>query len=177
MVGPSTAARKNEGVVARAPRFGADLDNIVLMAMRKDPRARYASVEHLSEDLRRYVENLPVPARPQTMLYRTAKFLGRHRISVATAALFAASLVAGVTFTLYEARRAQRRFLEVRRLANTFLFDIHDRVQVLPGSTLAQEALVKTSLEYLDRLARESGSDPSLLLELTQKVLARLGPG
>ena len=51
--------------------MAGDLDNIVLMALRKEPRRRYASVEHLAEDLRRHLEGLPVSARKDTIGYRT----------------------------------------------------------------------------------------------------------
>ena len=63
-----------------ARRLAGDLDNIVLMALRKEPQLRYASVELLSEDLRNYREGMPVLARPATFGYRVSKFVGRHRI-------------------------------------------------------------------------------------------------
>jgi len=71
-----------------------DLDNIVLMALRKAPTRRYASVEQLVEDLGRHLEGLPVRARKDTIRYRTGKFVRRNRYSVGTAAAFFA-LAAG----------------------------------------------------------------------------------
>ncbi len=65
-------------------RLAGDLDNILMMALRKEPERRYGSVEALSEDLERYLNGLPVYARPDTFLYRTGKFLRRHRLAVAT---------------------------------------------------------------------------------------------
>lgn len=66
----------------------------------------------------------------------------------------------------YQARRAERRFQQVRKLANTFLFDFHDQIRDLPGSTAAREIMIKTALEYLDSLAQEAEGEPSLQLEL-----------
>jgi tetratricopeptide (TPR) repeat protein len=147
-------------------RFSPDLDKILLRAMQKDPRLRYESAGELSEDLRRYLEHLPVRAQSPTFRYRAGKFLRRNRVSAAAVALVALSLLGGLSLALYQARRAERRFQEVRRLARTFLFDIHEQLQPLPGSTVVQESVVRTSLQYLDSLARESTGDTSLLFEL-----------
>ena len=68
-------------------RLAGDLDTIVLMALRKEPGQRYASVDHLSEDLRRYLEGLPILARKPTLVYRTARLVGRNRATAFTAAM------------------------------------------------------------------------------------------
>ena len=65
-----------------------------------------------------------------------------------------------------ERARAERHFNDVRMLANSFLFEFHDAIQNLPGSTPARELVVKRALEYLDRLAQEAGDDASLRREL-----------
>ncbi|MCH9648246.1 MAG: serine/threonine-protein kinase [Deltaproteobacteria bacterium] len=69
--------------------LAGDLDLIVAKALHGDPERRYSSPEQLAEDLRRHQEGLPVLARPDTMMYRSGKFLRRHRMAVATAALVA----------------------------------------------------------------------------------------
>jgi tetratricopeptide (TPR) repeat protein len=78
----------------------------------------------------------------------------------------ALSLFAGAAAATVQARRAERRFNQVRRLANSVLYDFHDAIRDLPGSTRARETLVNTGLEYLDSLAREAGGDRSLLSDL-----------
>jgi serine/threonine protein kinase/tetratricopeptide (TPR) repeat protein len=75
-------------------RLAGDLDNIVLMAMRKEPRRRYASVEQFSEDIRRHLAGLPVIARNDTLGYRASKFVKRHKVGVL------ASLVVVLLFCL-----------------------------------------------------------------------------
>ncbi|HYW72324.1 MAG TPA: serine/threonine-protein kinase, partial [Pyrinomonadaceae bacterium] len=83
-----------------------DLDNIVLMAMRKEPARRYQSVAQFAEDVRRHLDGLPVIARKDTYTYRTTKFIQRHKTAVAAAALIVLTLIAGVVATIRQAERA-----------------------------------------------------------------------
>jgi eukaryotic-like serine/threonine-protein kinase len=93
-----------------ARRLAGDLDNIVLTALRKEPARRYASVDLLSEDLRRHRTGLPVAARPATVGYRVGKFVGRHRLGVAAAALFALVVLGlAATMTVQAVRLARQR--------------------------------------------------------------------
>jgi len=152
---------------------GADLEAIVLQAMRQDPERRYASADQLSEDLRRYLAGMPVLARRDSLGYRARKFIQRHRAGVAAATLAGLALLATTGIAVQQARsaerqrlRAERRFADVRRLASSFLFEFHDAIQDLPGSTRARELVVRKALEYLDSLAAEAGTDRGLLAEL-----------
>jgi non-specific serine/threonine protein kinase/serine/threonine-protein kinase len=160
---------------ARGAELRGDLDTIILKALRKEPLRRYVSAHELSEDVRRYLEGLPVLARNDTVRYRLGKFVGRHRIGVGAAALVVASLVGGMVMTVRQARiaeanriRAERRFNEVRGLANFVLFEMHDAIAPLPGSTPARKQLAAKGLEYLDGLASEAGSDPVLVAEIAR---------
>jgi serine/threonine-protein kinase len=91
-------------------KLRGDLDNIVLMALRKEPERRYASVALLSEDLRRYRELLPVAAQPDTLGYRARKFVGRHKAGVGVAAMALAMIVGlAATMTVQAARLARQR--------------------------------------------------------------------
>jgi non-specific serine/threonine protein kinase/serine/threonine-protein kinase len=173
-VSPESVSRTREGQIDKLRRrLQGDLDNIVLMAMRKEPQRRYASVEQFSDDLRRHLEGLPCIARKATLSYRGSKFIRRNRVAVAAAILIALTLIAGVIATLWEARiareqrsKAEQRFNDVRALANSFMFDIHDKIENLPGSTPARQLLVNKALQYLDNLARESSDDAALQNEL-----------
>ena len=150
-----------------------DLDNIVLMALRKEPERRYQSVEQFSEDIRRHLENRPVLARKDTLDYRAAKFARRNKVGLAAAALVLLILIGGIVATSRQARianrekrRAERRFNDVRKLANNVLFDYHDAIKELPGATKVRERLVKDGLDYVDSLAGEAQGDPGLQHEL-----------
>src|SRR5262249_61253014 len=85
----------------RAPglteRVDGDLDNIVLMAMRKERERRYKSVDQFAEDLERYLHGLPVLARQDSFAYRARKFVGRHRLPIGAAAIVLLSILAGPT--------------------------------------------------------------------------------
>ena len=153
--------------------LSADLDNIVLKAMHKEAARRYVSVEQLSEDLRRSLAGLPVMARKDTFSYRASKFLQRHKTASIAALLLLLSLIGGLAATLWQARianaqraRAERRFQDVRKLAHALIFNVHDAIQNLPGSTPARKQIVQEALVYLDSLAQESAGDRSLQREL-----------
>lgn len=146
--------------------LAGDLDTIVAMAIRKEPERRYGSAAELSEDLRRHLDGRPVEARPGTFFYRAGKLIRRHRVAVAAGTLVAASLSIGMVTTVHQARRAERRFDQVRKLANAFVFDVHDRVENLPGSTEARKAIVQTALIYLENLAEDAAGDAALSREL-----------
>jgi eukaryotic-like serine/threonine-protein kinase len=173
---PSTAITMLEG---EAPtqrlrrQLEGDLDNIVLKALSKEPQRRYASVDQFSEDVRRHLAGLPVLARKDTWGYRTTKFVRRNRAVVGAGVVTFAVLVAGVVATTWQARvaraeraRAEQRFGDVRQLAHAFLFDFHDSIAELEGSTPARKLVVTKGLEYLDRLAADAGDRVDLQREI-----------
>jgi tetratricopeptide (TPR) repeat protein len=92
--------------------------------------------------------------------------LVRHKAGVAAATVVVFVLVAGIVVTLREARVAQRRFDDVRALANSLIFDVHDSIKDLPGSTPARKIIVDRALQYLNVLAHESAGDLGLQREL-----------
>ena len=168
---PSAARAPTAPVWPRA--LAADLDTIALTALRKEPERRYPSVDALAEDVRRCLDGLPIHARPDTLRYRAAKFVRRNRGGVAAAAVVVLALAGGVAATARQARiaeanrqRADRRFADVRRLANRLLFEIYDSLEPLPGALATRELVVGSSLEYLQTLSAEAGDDPGLLFEL-----------
>lgn len=163
---------------AQAPALRGDLDNILQVALRVDPARRYPSAGALGDDLRRHLEKLPVRARPDTWDYRARRFVARNRIAAAAAALIGVSLVGGIVATTHQARAAraerrlaERRFAEVRALATQFLFEFHDAIRDLPGSTPARRLLAARALTSLDRLNRETGADRTLRLDLASAYL------
>ncbi|MBY0375981.1 MAG: protein kinase, partial [Bryobacteraceae bacterium] len=155
-------------------KVAPDLEQIVLMALRKEPERRYASAEQLSEDVRRYLEGRPVKAQPDTFGYRTSKFVRRNAWGVAAGVALLLTLGAGIAATLWQARIAERRFNDVRKLATSFIFEFHDAIESLPGSTPARQLVVKRGLEYLDRLAAESSGDSQLQTDVADAYV-RIG--
>ena len=184
----TTVTRREESADARektdrqstigSRQLKGDLDNIVLKALRKEPARRYASVEQFSEDIRRHLEGLPVSARKDTFGYRASKFIQRNKLGVAAAAIVMVTMIGGITTTAWQAHRArveraiaQERFDQVRTLAHSVLFDYHDSIAALPGSTKVREKLVKDALAYLDVLSGQAQNDNSLQRELAAAYL------
>jgi len=84
---------------ALKPQLSGDLDNIVRMAIRKEPQRRYASVSEMARDIQRHLEGRTVTARPDTLGYRTAKFLRRNRAAAAVGAGAAAVIAIAAALT------------------------------------------------------------------------------
>ena len=151
-----------------AKELRGDLETIVMMAMHKDPDRRYASAEQFAEDLSRYLGGQPVAARPDTPAYRTAKFLRRHKAMVGAVAALLIAVLAGAIATMWQARRAERHFTQLRTLVESVLFNLNDRIGNLPQSTEIRSVLIKSTVDYLDNLTREADADPKLLIEISR---------
>ncbi len=170
----SLIADREGGKRALSRRLSGDLDNIVLMALRKEPDRRYGSVEQFSEDIRKHLDGFPVIARPDTLVYRTTKFVVRNRALVGAAAALVLALVAGAAVSVHFALRereqraiADARFEDGRELAATFLIDV-DNAIATEGKTAARERIVSTSVAYLDELAAAPGDDPRVLRDVAR---------
>ncbi|MGE3468180.1 MAG: hypothetical protein AB7J13_14780, partial [Pyrinomonadaceae bacterium] len=176
--GQSTRQRANKLTVPQRmsikPQYlRGDLDNIILKALKKEPERRYLSPENFADDIRRYQQGLPVTARPDTLVYRAGKFVRRNRFAVAAAALILIAIIAGAITTLWQARvaqaerlRAESRFNDVRKLANSYIFDVYPEIENLEGSLKAREKILTNALQYLDSLSSEVSDDLELQSEL-----------
>jgi len=151
---------------ATARQLNGDLDNILGKALDKDPQRRYESVDQFAEDLERHLRHEPVRARPDSLGYRVRKFVRRRQGLVAAAAAVLLTMSAGIFVSARSAKAARDNARLVRQLSNTFLFDVHDAVRELPGSTRARQLIVETGLQYLENLARNTGGDSEFELEL-----------
>lgn len=165
---PAGAAQVEPGAA-----LDAELAAIARQALADAPAARYASVDALAADLRRWLEHRPVAAMPGHWRYRAGKLLQRHPWRVAAVALSLTGMVTalGIIATLYTradaARRdAELRFGEVRSLANYMLFELDARLESTPGTTSIRRGLVERSQQYLDTLARTAGDHPDLQREV-----------
>ena len=157
-------------------RLGGDLDNIVLMAMRKDPGRRYRSVEQLSEDLRRHLEGLPVIACKDTWHYRARKFVRRNRVGVVAAGLVALSLTAGIVATVWQAREAgiQRQKAGVQQVAAEQVADFLERLfrEADPFGTRGESVTVR---ELLDEGAKQIDQGLGDQPEVRARMLDTIG--
>ena len=124
-----------------------DLDNIVVKALKKTPAERYANAALLADDLRRYLDDEPVMARPDTLNYRVAKFIRRHRLGVAAAGVVVMALTAGVGVALWEAAEARRQRVQAEGLIEFMLGDLRKKLQPV-GRLDALDAVGAKALDY-----------------------------
>lgn len=164
-------------------RLTGDLDTIVLMALRKEPDRRYPSVEALADDVRRHLEGQPVRARPDTIRYRTRKFVRRNAGGVAVATVVALALVASWITALGQSRRATRAAAQVT-LERDEAMAVRGFLLEMFGSTDASQATGSSESvrQMLDRQAVRASSEhrdqPVLeakLLETIADAYERLG--
>ncbi|MBV6434665.1 MAG: Serine/threonine-protein kinase PknD [Bryobacteraceae bacterium] len=171
---PQTISATREGTPRKLrQRLDGDLDAILLMALAKDPAKRYSSVEQFSADIQRHLRDLPVHARTHTLGYIASKTFRRNKTGVVAAGLVLFTLIGGIAMSAREAHiarieraKAERRFAEVRHVANSFLFDVQDALAPLAGTTPARQLVVRKAMEYLDNLSKEASDDPGLEKEL-----------
>jgi serine/threonine protein kinase len=161
-------------------RLHGDLDNIALMALRKEAQRRYASAEQLSEDIGRHLDKLPIIARPNTAGYRAAKFATRHKAGVAAAALLLLTLSAGIAATTWQARRAaaesKRARIEAAKAQriNAFLQDMLTFSSPGFGSSNPHKNPDARVSDVVDRAARRAPSEladqPEVLAEMQRTI-------
>ena len=155
-----------------ARRLRGDLDNIVLMAMRKEPARRYSSVAALSSDVVAHLDGYPVRARSDTWRYRSSKFIHRHKAGVfATAGVVLALAVFSVGMGLL-ARRATREQSIAKQeeefLATMFRAATPDEAR---GRTLTARELLDRGAQRVDQLAAQPIVQASLLHDIAQAYL------
>jgi non-specific serine/threonine protein kinase/serine/threonine-protein kinase len=170
---PSAARRGEHAPPYDLRALRADLDAIVLRALRKAPDERYASAAALADDVGRYLAGRPVEAREPSLGYVVRRLAVRHKAAFMSSASALLVIVALLVVSVWQARvarterdRADARFQDVRRLANSVIYELHDAIANLPGATPARRLLVARALEYLDRLADEARGDVALKREL-----------
>lgn len=178
---PDSVSQTREGTPDRLRRrLEGDLDNIVLVALRKEPQRRYASAEQFSEDIRRHLGNLPVIARPDTAGYRAAKFVARHKAGVGAAALLVATMSAGIAATAWQSRVAavesKRSHVEAAKAQriNGFLQDMLSFSSPAYGSSNPHkdpDAKVSQVVEQAAKRAEtELADQPEVLAEMERTI-------
>jgi len=154
-------------------RLAGDLDNIVLMALRKEPERRYGSVTQLIEDIERHLDGRPVRARPNTFAYRTGKLLRRHRVAAVTAAAALALIVTLVAFytvrLTHERDRARLAAAEANQVARFLrgLFEVS-----APTRSLGEQV---TARQLLDRGAERIDEDLAEQPKLQASMMTLMG--
>lgn len=169
-VAPSLAVANGN---SRIPNLKGDLDNIVLMALRKEPERRYQSAKDLADDVRNFLTHRPVIARTATYRYRTGKFVYRHRlgvVAVTTAILAAITMTAFYTVQLAEQRDIAR--FEAAKAQEVVAFLTNLFTEADPQRSLGQPVSARQMLDSgAVRIIDELASQP----ELQAALMATIG--
>ena len=176
-IDPAKAAEVRLSSLDRlSKRLSGDLDTIVLMALRKEPRRRYGSVEQFVQDIQRHLENHPVIARGDTPFYRASKFVRRHRVGVAlVASTFALITSLSIALTVQSARLIRERD-KAQQVSALFadLFTLADPDQARGAQITAQEILDR-GVERIRGGLRGQKEVKASLIDLLATVYHKLG--
>ncbi len=163
--------------------LGSDFDNILLKALRKDPRERYPSVTALAVDLRAWLDSRPVSTSPGTWRYRADRLVHRHTMAAAAALVIVLSLAGSLSVTAWQAHvaraergRVEARFRQALQLSGSLLSDLQDSIRTLPGSPAARQLLLGRAAGTMDALAKGAIGSQALWLGLAEgyRSLGRL---
>ena len=161
--------RRGLDVQSLRRRLAGDLDTIVLHALEKEPSRRYSSVEGLADDVRRYLEQLPIRARSQSLGYRARKFARRHRLAITAAGALLVAGGAGLGATVWQARAKAREAAKAEEVKNFVigLFEVADPAQSRGREITARELLARGVFRVDSALGRQP--------EVQQELLSVLG--
>ena len=160
-----------------------DLDNIVMMALRKEPDRRYVSAEQFSEDLSRYLSGRPVAAQKDTLKYRIGKFTQRNRVGVGVSLLVLIMAMAFTLSTIQQSReiaaerdRAQIEAEKATQVSN-FMIDLFDSADPnqSDGEPVTVEQILQNGAQKIEtELAEQPEVQADLLVDLG-RVHRRVG--
>jgi tetratricopeptide (TPR) repeat protein/predicted Ser/Thr protein kinase len=153
--------------------FRGDIETIVAKALEKDRDHRYASAAELGADIRRFLHDDPIVARPPSAIYQMRKFARRHRGVAVGVCISALALILGSAVAIWQAlearsaqRMAERRFADLQEFAQSITIE-YPNIQGTQGDTRAREFLTKTTMQYLDGMAKDThGLDLKVLENL-----------
>ncbi len=164
-------------------RLEGDLDTIALKALRKEPERRYATVGELADDIERHLGGRPIHARRSTWRYRAGKFVNRHRLGVAAAALVTLLVGAGVAMIAWQgqlaARERDRARIEAARAerVSDLLSSIFDAAN--PRREEGEQITARDLLDQAEtRIRDELADEPQLqsqLLEVMSRAYTGIG--
>ncbi|MGQ0702696.1 MAG: protein kinase domain-containing protein [Gemmatimonadales bacterium] len=180
---PEASARRNTDPAELRRTLAGDLDTIVLKAIRKEPERRYPSAAALADDIQRYLDGLPVSARPDTFGYRARKFVRRNAAWVATGATVFLALAATTVVTLVQSGRVAResarvaserdKALEVR----SFLMEMFGATGAgrAVGDTVTARRLLDLQAASLDQAYADRPELKAEMMEVLADGYDRLG--
>jgi eukaryotic-like serine/threonine-protein kinase len=180
---PSSLSHSTEVLSARSfakasqmrHALSGDIDAILLKALRSNPIERYDTASAFDTDLAHFLDGRPVLARAGTWRYLAGRMIMRHRVPFAAGAALLLATIGGLIAIDIERRevdrqreRAERHFAAARSISNSLIFDVHDEIQNLSGSTKAREKIVLKAQQYLSDLSNDAALGSDLRIEVAQ---------
>ncbi|MGC2238111.1 MAG: serine/threonine-protein kinase [Pyrinomonadaceae bacterium] len=168
-ISPESISRTREGHPRKLQqKLRGDLDKILLKALRKEPNRRYDSVEQFSEDIRRYLIDLPVLAHKDSFRYRSRKFLWRHKFSLTIGAFFIILIVGFAAAFRSQAIRAEQQRLRAEKVSAFLaeIFKVSDPNEAKGNTITAREILDKGAA----RVEQEMSDQPEVQAMLLETI-------
>jgi tetratricopeptide (TPR) repeat protein len=190
---PSIAANRNLEPRKLTGLVHGDLDWIVIKCLEKDRNRRYETATGLADDLRHYLGNEPVAARPPSIGYRMGKFASRNRRGLATALAFALLIASGLAIgaamlwreknqtQAANVRLKDNLTLAMQTLDEVYMKLVEERMPRDPSRTREDEALLEKALGFYEQFAESNRTDPGVRLEVIRayhraaEIRSRLG--
>ncbi len=173
----ATAAEQRRSEPKRlASQIAGDLDWITMKALDKDRARRYGTPSDFASDVRRYLDHKPVHARPPSAAYQIAKYVRRHRVGVAMAALLALLFMSFAVLQAVQLRRIARERDRAGRIADfmTGMFKVSDPSEARGNQVKAREILDQASRNIDSGLARDPEMQAQMMMVMG-KVYDNLG--
>lgn len=167
---------RNTSIRAYRATVRGDLERILNKALAKEPALRYGTVDAFAQDLRRWLDGVPVKASGQRMAYRFGRFVKRNRLAVGLGLVILVATVAGITGTLMQARQSWLESERANAVTN-FLVSIFEHA--IPGGVAGQMPDVRLLLENgAERARTEFPGQPVLqanMLTVIGRIQSELG--
>jgi len=167
---PAPSKRALPDAPVPAGRLRGDFDTIVLTALKREPERRYPTVDALAADLRNCLSGRPIAARRDSVVYRTGKFVLRHRLAMVLAFVALLALLVTTGFALWEAARAREQARQAETVTGFLIdtFRVADPKGAPGGAKLS-------AVDVLDAGARRLDAQLSSQPELASRFAAVLG--
>ena len=177
LAGERPAPVSTPGLKARpAQAIAGDLGTIVRCALHPEPEGRYASVDRLAEDLRRWLAGRPIAARPATWTYVTRRFVSRHRTGVAASLVFAVTVAAFGLALGWSAARARHERDAAERVTSMLVDIFSGSDPRRPnGEAITAQAMLDRGAEAVRRDLGDQPDVQARLLDAMGAIYAGLG--
>ncbi|MGI8670825.1 MAG: protein kinase domain-containing protein [Aridibacter sp.] len=150
---PSKAALENSKFkIQNSKLLKGGLDNIILKSLRKEPERRYKTVEQFAADIWRFIDGLPVSARPSTFSYRASKFYGRNKIQVLAGVLVILSLITGIAVAVWQAKAAREQAF--------IAAESQKKAEIEAAHSKAEEERAKKITAFMEKIISYANPNP-----------------